>query len=65
MFRRRMLMKKISKYHDIQQKYREKIQNKEELNTYARGWFLFILLAVILVIFSWFFVGTFMPDQTM
>ncbi|MBU8689763.1 hypothetical protein KM918_20830 [Priestia megaterium] len=58
-------MKKISKYHDIQQKYREKIQNKEELNTYARGWFLFILLAVILVIFSWFFGGTFMPDQTM
>ncbi|MBY0093336.1 hypothetical protein H7S74_22150 [Priestia aryabhattai] len=54
-------MKKISKHHDVQRKYREKIQNKQESHTYARGWFLFILFAVLLVVVSYFFGGTFMP----
>ncbi|MGG2090866.1 hypothetical protein ABFY59_28695 [Priestia aryabhattai] len=54
-------MKKISKHHDLQRKYREKIQNKQEANTYARGWFLFILFAVLLVVWSYFLGGTFLP----
>ncbi|WP_171843274.1 hypothetical protein [Priestia megaterium] len=58
-------MKKIPKHHGIQRKYREKIQNKQELNTYAKGWFLFILFAVLLVVVSYFFGGTFMPYRTM
>ncbi|MQR86282.1 hypothetical protein GFV16_10200 [Bacillus megaterium] len=60
-------MKNISKHYDIQRKYREKTQNKQELNTYARGWFLFILFAVLLVIWGYFFGGTFifMPYRTM
>ena len=58
-------MKKISKHHNVQRKYREKIQNKQEPNTYARGWFLFILFAVLLVVFSYFFGGTLMPYRTM
>ncbi len=64
-FKGGMLMKNISKHHDVQRKYREKLQNKQELNTYARGWFLFILFAVLLVVLSYFFGGTFMPYQTM
>jgi hypothetical protein len=60
-----MLMKKISKHHDVQRKYREKIQNKQESHTYARGWFLFILFAVLLVVLSYFFGGTFLPYRTM
>jgi len=47
-------MKNISKHHDVQRKYREKIQNKQELNTYVRGWFLFILFAVLLIVWSYF-----------
>ena len=43
----------------------EKLQNKQELNTYARGWFLFILFAILLVVWSYFFGGTFMPYRTM
>jgi len=58
-------MKKISKHHVVQKKYREKIQNKQEANTYARGWFLFIVFAVLLVVLSCFFGGTFMPYRTM
>ncbi|MGF9741520.1 hypothetical protein [Priestia megaterium] len=58
-------MKKISKHHDVQRKYREKIQNIQESNTYARGWFLFILFAVLLVVVGYFFGGTFMPYRTM
>ncbi|MET3689667.1 hypothetical protein ABIC37_005217 [Priestia megaterium] len=58
-------MKNISKNHDVQRKYREKLQNKQELNTYARGWFLFILFAILLVVWSCFFGGTFMPYRTM
>ncbi|MED4035795.1 hypothetical protein ABEU98_30730 [Priestia megaterium] len=58
-------MKKISKHHVVQKKYKEKIQNKQESNTYARGWFLFILFAVLLVVVSYFFGGTFMPYRTM
>jgi hypothetical protein len=58
-------MKNISKHHDVQRKYREKIQNKQELNAYARGWFLFILFAVLLVVLSSFFGRTFMAYRTM
>ncbi|WP_310883659.1 hypothetical protein [Priestia megaterium] len=58
-------MKNISKHHDLQRKYRETLQNKQELNTYVRGWFLFILFAVLLVVWSHFFGGTFMPYRTM
>ncbi|MGG0509330.1 hypothetical protein ABE078_17810 [Priestia megaterium] len=58
-------MKKISKHHVVQKKYREKIRNKQESNTYARGWFLFILFAVLFVVLGYFFGGTFMPYQTM
>ncbi|QTL52481.1 hypothetical protein [Priestia aryabhattai] len=54
-------MRKISKHHPAQQKYKEKIQNKQDLNTYAKGWLFFILFTVLLVVFSWFFGGTFMP----
>jgi len=54
-------MKKTSKHHHIQQKYQENIKNKQELNTYAKGWLLFILIAVLLVTISWFFGGTFIP----
>lgn len=43
-------MKNISKHHDVQRKYREKIQKKQELNTYVRGWFLFVLFAVLLIV---------------
>lgn len=64
-FKGGMLMKNISKHHDLQRKYREKLQNKQELNTYVRGWFLFILFAVLLVVWSYFFGGTFMPYRTM
>ncbi|MEC1071865.1 hypothetical protein [Priestia megaterium] len=58
-------MKNISKHHDLQRKYRETLQNKQELNTYVRGWFLFILFVVLLVVWSYFFGGTFMPYRTM
>ena len=58
-------MKNISKHHDLQRKYREKLQNKQELNTYVRGWFLFVLFAVLLVVWSYFFGGMFMPYRTM
>ncbi|MFE3982601.1 MULTISPECIES: hypothetical protein [unclassified Priestia] len=58
-------MKKISKHHIVQKKYKEKIQNKQESNTYAKGWFLSILFAVLLVVLSYFFGGTFMPYRTM
>ncbi|MCR8867396.1 hypothetical protein NQ109_31280 [Priestia megaterium] len=58
-------MKKISKHHDVQRKYRGKIQNKQVSSIYARGWFLFILFAVLLVIVSYFLGGTFMPYRTM
>lgn len=58
-------MKKISKHHNVQRKCREKIQNKQEPNTYARGWFLFVLFAVLLVVVSYFLGGTFMPYRTM
>ncbi|WP_322551625.1 hypothetical protein AAB109_28665 (plasmid) [Priestia megaterium] len=58
-------MKKISKHHVVQKKYREKIYNKQESNTYAIGWFMFILFAVLLVVISYFFGGTFMPYRTM
>ena len=64
-FKGGMLMKNISKHHDLQRRYREKIQNKQESNTYARGWFLFILFAILLVVWSYFFGGTFMPYRTM
>ncbi|MGG0454285.1 hypothetical protein ABEY82_28520 [Priestia megaterium] len=58
-------MKNISKHHDLQRKYREKLQNKQELNTYVRGWFLFVVFAVLLVVLSYFFGGMFMPYRTM
>ncbi|MGG0470919.1 hypothetical protein ABEY96_01820 [Priestia aryabhattai] len=58
-------MKKISKHHDVQRKYREKTQNKQASSIYARGWFLFILFAVLLVLVSYFWGGTFMPYRTM
>jgi len=64
-FKGGMLMKNISKHHDLQRKYREKLQNKQELNTYVRGWFLFVVFAVLLVVLSYFFGGTFMPYRTM
>jgi len=54
-------MKKLSKHHPVQQKYKESIQNKQELNKYVKGWLLFIAIAVLLVTISWFFGGTFMP----
>ena len=57
-------MKNISKHHDLQRKYREKLQNKQELNTYVRGWFLFVLFLTSRSM-ELFFGGTFMPYRTM
>lgn len=54
-------MKPISKHHPVQQKYQEKVKNKQDETTYNKGWMLVVLVGTALLVVSWFFGGTFTP----
>jgi len=57
------ILKPISKHHPVQQKYKEKVKNKQDETTYNNGWMLAVLVGTGLLVVSWFFGGTFTPGM--